>query len=133
MKSWRWRRRKESFSRTMTSSTPQKRPKSGLKTNNIQVLSWPVQFPDISPIEHLWVHLKKKLNKYPIPPKGVHELWKRVAEVWDEITPRNMPESYRKHAKKDPGSYQSKRRSYQVLIVIVIEGQKTIPMIDHSV
>ena len=44
-----------------------------------------------------------------------------------------MPESYRKHAKKDPGSYQSKKRSYQVLIGIVIEDQKTVPMIDHFV
>ena len=30
--------------------------------NNIQVLAWPAQFPDINPIEHLWVHLKKRLR-----------------------------------------------------------------------
>ena len=73
-----------------------KRAQKWFEDNNIQVLSWPAQSPDISPIEHLWVHLKKKLNEYPTPPKGVHELWERVAEVWDEITPetcQNLIES----------------------------------------
>ena len=40
--------------------------------NNINVMVWPAQSPDISPIEHLWVDLKKALKKYPTPPKGVH-------------------------------------------------------------
>ena len=45
------------------------------------------QSPDLNLIEHLWVHLKKRLREYPTPPKGVHELWERVAEEWDQITP----------------------------------------------
>ena len=64
--------------------------------NNIQVMVWPAQSPDINPIEHLWEHLKKKLRGYPTPPKGVHELWDRVAEEWNKITPetcQNLIES----------------------------------------
>jgi hypothetical protein len=51
---------------------------------------------DISPIEHLWVDLKKRLNEYPVPPKGVHELWDRVVEEWNKIPPevcQNLIES----------------------------------------
>ena len=64
--------------------------------NNIQVLVWPAQSPDLNPIEHLWVHLKNRLKEYPRPPKGVHELWERVAEEWNKITPetcQNLIES----------------------------------------
>jgi transposase len=53
--------------------------------NDIQVLVWPAQSPDINPIEHLWVHLKRALLKYPTPPKGVHELWERVVKEWNRI------------------------------------------------
>lgn len=53
--------------------------------NNIEVLNWPAQSPDINPIEHLWVHLKKQLNKYENPPKGVFELWERTEEEWNDI------------------------------------------------
>ena len=54
--------------------------------NNIAVLEWPAQSPDLNPIEHLWEHLKHQLQKYDTSPKGVHELWERVVEEWNEIT-----------------------------------------------
>ena len=47
-------------------------------------------------IEHLWEHLKCRLRQYETPPKGVHELWDRVSEEWNEISPeicQNLIES----------------------------------------
>jgi transposase len=61
--------------------------KKWFEDQDIQVLSWPAQSPDLNPIEHLWGHLKCQLQQYPIPPKGVHELWDRVSEEWNAIEP----------------------------------------------
>ena len=58
------------FSRTMTQNR--------FEDNNIQLLEWPAQFPDLNPIEQLWHHLKSQLQQYDTPPKGVHQLWKKV-------------------------------------------------------
>jgi len=58
--------------------------------NNIIPLKWPAQSPDLNPIEHLWQHLKTKLQQYDTPPKGVHELWERVAKEWNGIPPETF-------------------------------------------
>ena len=66
------------------------------KENNINVLKWPAQSPDLNPIEHLWQHLKWQLNAYEVPPAGIHELWDRVQVEWEAIPTevcRNLIES----------------------------------------
>lgn len=61
--------------------------KKWFKDHQIEVLRWPPQSPDINPIEHLWVDLKKILQEYEEPPKGILELWERVQVAWEKITP----------------------------------------------
>ena len=43
------------------------------------------QSPDLSPIEHLWDYLKRKLAEYNEPPQGMIELWERVEAEWEKI------------------------------------------------
>ena len=62
-----------------------KRAASWFKSNNIEVLDWPPQSPDLNPIEHLWCHLKRRLNAYDSEPAGIHELWDRVVLEWNNI------------------------------------------------
>ena len=64
-----------------------KKAQRWLLDNNIKLLDWPPQSPDINPLEHLWGHLKRQLRKYDTPPKGVHELWERLVKEWNAISP----------------------------------------------
>jgi transposase len=67
-----------------------------LSGQRFSVLEWPPQSPDLNPMEHLWAHLKRQLNKYESPPKGILELWERIEEQWnkiDQATCMNLIES----------------------------------------
>jgi transposase len=68
-----------------------------------QVLDWPAQSPDLNPIETLWAIIKRRLNRYERPPSGMNELWERVEEIWNQISPgtckgliRSMPSRIKK-------------------------------------
>jgi hypothetical protein len=64
-----------------------KKAKNWMEENNITLLDWPPQSPDLNPIEHLWQHTKSQLCKYETLATGVWEIWDRVAEVWNDIEP----------------------------------------------
>jgi transposase len=55
--------------------------------HRVEVLQWPSQSPDLNPIEHLWEHLKRQLNKYETEATSMHQLWERVAIEWENIHP----------------------------------------------
>jgi transposase len=70
--------------------------KKWMEDNEIHLLDWPPQSPDLNVIEHAWQHLKIQLRKYPTLPKGVWELWERIVKEWEEIKPevcQNLIES----------------------------------------
>ena len=53
---------------------------------DIKLLDWPAQSPDLSPIGHTWGHLKRCLSGYERAPTGVHQLWDRVVVEWGRIS-----------------------------------------------
>jgi hypothetical protein len=63
-----------------------RRAREWFEEHNINVLDWPAQYPGVNVLEHLWGTLKTKLQAYENPPKGVWELWERVAVEWGKIT-----------------------------------------------
>ena len=88
-----------------------KKAKDWFLNNNIDVLSWPPQSPDINPIENIWSSLKLKLNRYENLPSGILELWDRVSKEWNDISKtecRNVIESMPKRIRallKAKGAY----------------------------
>jgi Transposase/DDE superfamily endonuclease len=73
-----------------------RRASKWFEDNQVNVMTWPAQSPDLNPIEHLWEHVKRKLKGYEHPPKGVHEIWDRLVVEWNNIGPevcQNLVES----------------------------------------
>lgn len=62
-----------------------KKTQKWLSDNNIDVLQWPSQSPDLNPIENLWFQVKARLARYPTIPSSSHELWERFVKEWREI------------------------------------------------
>jgi transposase len=56
------------------------------QSNNIRLLPWPAQSPDMNPIEHLWAEMDRRMRKRERFPKNVEELWDVLQEEWKGIS-----------------------------------------------
>ncbi|CAF3973982.1 unnamed protein product [Rotaria sp. Silwood1] len=54
-----------------------------LNSKGIECFPWPSSSPDLNPIEHLWVHIKRELRKEPA--KNLKELKQKIQLVWNSI------------------------------------------------
>lgn len=57
--------------------------KAWLVDEQIDVLTWPAQSPDLNPIEHLWNDVKVKIGQTKF--KNSNDLWAGIKEAWYSI------------------------------------------------
>ena len=56
-----------------------------LRHENVLVIAWPSMSPDLSPIEHVWNEMDRRLRPRPNQPVTLQRLGKALQEVWQEI------------------------------------------------
>ena len=58
------------------------------KENNIKIIDWPSNSPDLNPIENIWAKIKNKLCRQEFD--NINKLRKRVEKEWDSLTKKNL-------------------------------------------
>lgn len=54
-------------------------------TRQVQLLPWPAYSPDMSPIEHVWDFVGRRLARDPRPVASADELWVRIQTIWNAL------------------------------------------------
>ncbi|CAK9801639.1 Transposable element Tcb1 transposase [Anthophora quadrimaculata] len=57
--------------------------KTFLAEQNVNVIKWPSQSPDLNPIEHLWDYVGRQLGSHSFTNKA--ELMEKLTKIWSEI------------------------------------------------
>ena len=58
-----------------------------LSREGVTVLSWPLNSPDLSPIENVWAIVKKRIGRLPT---SKAELWTNVQNIWYNINKKDI-------------------------------------------
>ena len=71
------------FNRTMPGHTWQGLCKPSSK--RVSLLPWPARSPDMSPIEHVWDMVGRRLIRQGPPGPTLDALWARIQTAWRDI------------------------------------------------
>ena len=56
-----------------------------LSQQNVNVLPWPAVSPDLSPTEHAWDEMERRLRQLPNQPVTLAELSRALFRIWNGI------------------------------------------------
>ena len=56
-----------------------------MEEEHVTLLPWPAVSPDLSPIEHVWDEMERRVRALPQQPGNVGELRQALVNVWQDI------------------------------------------------
>jgi transposase len=86
-----------------------------LTNHNINPLDWPLYSPDLSPIEHLWDEMDRRVRGRQNAPATLDQLRAVLLEEWDNIHHEKDKCSDELHAQENQGSNRCARGAYEIL------------------
>lgn len=54
--------------------------------NELPVLQWPPQSPDLNPIEHLWGVVEREIRIIDVQPTNLQQLHDAIMSIWTKIS-----------------------------------------------
>ena len=57
-----------------------------LAQEQVEVMPWPANSPDMNPIEHIWDQMGAHIRDMANPPTNINELRWAVQQAWDAVT-----------------------------------------------
>ena len=55
------------------------------RDGQFSVFEWPVQSPDLNPIEYLWDEMERVVRSMNVPPSNLQQLHDAIASAWNDI------------------------------------------------
>jgi len=93
----------------MQDNDPKHKSKLAMKwfeRNNVKLLDWPAQSPDMNPIENLWRNIKVKVAENS--PRTLGELKIEIMKCWDQISKNECEKLAMSFRKRVPMLYRAK-------------------------
>ncbi|GFY03723.1 transposable element Tcb1 transposase [Trichonephila clavipes] len=58
--------------------------------HQVELLSWPPRFPDLSPIENMWFMVAQRLTQIKLPAAIPDQHWQRVEAAWSAVSQEHV-------------------------------------------
>ena len=78
-------------------------------------LDWPPYSPDLSPVEHLWDDLDRRVRRRRNTPNTLGQLRTALLEEWENIPIKKDQRIGELHAKENQGGDKCERGTHQIL------------------
>jgi len=82
--------------------------KEYFQESQIPILEWPVNSPDLNPIENVWSYVGYHLDQYETDAKDLDELWDRIQDVWSKIPVDYLRSLYESMPKRMQSLYHNR-------------------------